>query len=155
MSGETTLPAGLPTERWIRLERSLRAPVDRVFRVWTDPEELARWLPERLEGSLAPASRSVLVWRRRRIPWDVVAVEPNRRFVVRIPWLPDESMFTTLTVRLEQEGYGTLLHLEDGPFAIDRPDAFEVWVEALEAWVEALAGLRAFLDFSVDLRPRE
>jgi uncharacterized protein YndB with AHSA1/START domain len=141
-------------ERWIRLERSLRAPTDRVFRVWTDPEEIARWLPDRIEGSLAPASRSVLVWRRRRIPWDVVAVEPNTRFVVRMPWLPDESLVTTLTITLEPEGYGTRLALEDGPFVLDRPAAFEAWEDALVAWAETLAGLRAFVDFSVDIRPR-
>jgi uncharacterized protein YndB with AHSA1/START domain len=154
VNDEMSLPVGIAAERWIRLERSFRAPTDRVFRVWTDPEELIRWLSDRVEGSLAPASRSVLVWRRRRLPWDVVSVEPNRRLVVRIPWLPDESLFTTLTVTLEPEGYGTRLRLEDGPFPIDQPATFEAWEEALEAWVETLAGLRAYVDFSVDLRPR-
>jgi uncharacterized protein YndB with AHSA1/START domain len=154
VSGDVQPFAGIPTERWIRLERSLRAPTDRVFRVWTDPEELTRWLCDKVEGSIAPASRSVLVWRRRRLAWDIVAVEPNRRFVVRIPWLPDEAVVTTLTVALEPEGYGTRLRLEDGPFPIDRPGAFDTWEEALEAWVETLANLRAFVDFSVDLRPR-
>jgi uncharacterized protein YndB with AHSA1/START domain len=149
-----TLPEGVAQERWIRLDRSFRAPPDRIFRTWTDPEELARWLPERLEGSIAPASRSVLVWRRRRIPWDIVAVEPNRRFVVRMPWLPNESLVTTLTITLEPEGYGTLLHLENGPFVIDSAAAFEAWEEAIEAWAETLAGLRAYADFSVDIRPR-
>ncbi len=149
-----TLPEGVARERWIRFDRSFRAPPDRVFRTWTDPEELARWLPERLEGSLAPASRSVLVWRRRRIPWDIVAVEPNRRFVVRMPWSADESLVTTLTITLEPEGYGTLLHLENGPFVLDRAAAFEAWEEAIEAWAETLAGLRAHVDFSVDIRPR-
>jgi len=148
------LPVGIEIERWIRLERSFRAPTDRVFRVWTDPEELARWLPDKIEGSLAPASRSVLIWRRRRVPWDVVEVEPDKRFVFRMPWSPDESLVTTITITLEDEGYGTRLRLEDGPFRLDRADAFEAWVEALTAWVEVLAGLRAYVDFSVDIRPR-
>jgi len=148
------LPEGIAAERWIRLERSFRAPTDRVFRVWTDPEELARWLPDKIEGSLAPASRSVLVWRRRRIPWDVLAVEPDDRFVFRMSWLPNEALLTTVTITLEPEGYGTRLRLEDGPFPLDRADVFEAWAEALAAWVEVLAGLRAFVDFSVDIRPR-
>ena len=115
---------------------------------------MARWLSDRVEGSIAPASRSVLVWRRRRIPWDILAVEPNRRFVVRMPWLADESIVTTLTITLEPEGYGTRLNLENGPFPIDRPEGLEAWEDALLAWAETLAGLRAFIDFSVDIRQR-
>jgi len=138
--------------RWIRMERSYRAPTDRVFRVWTDPEELPRWLPDRLEGSMAPDSRSVLVWRRRRLPIDVLEVEPDSRFVARIP--RGEADATTLTIRLEPEGYGTRLGLEDGPYAIDTPAGLEAWAEAIERWTEALAQLRAYVDFSVDLRQR-
>jgi uncharacterized protein YndB with AHSA1/START domain len=154
VNGGPTLPEGATTERWIHFERSLRATTERVFRVWTDPEELPRWLPDRLEGSLAPNSRSVLVWRRERLWWDVVAVEPNDRFSARIPWTPDESLVTTFTVLIAREGYGSRLSLDDGPFPIDRPGGLDAWARAIESWTEALANLRAFVDFSVDLRNR-
>jgi uncharacterized protein YndB with AHSA1/START domain len=146
------LPEDVAAERWIRLERSLRAPNERVFRVWSDPEELPRWLPDKLEGSLAVGSRSTLLWRRQRIWWDVTAAEPNHRFAVKMPWLPDGGVVTTFEVALEPEGYGTRLRFENGPFRIDEPGVFEAWERALEAWVEALAMLRAFVDFSTDLR---
>jgi hypothetical protein len=55
---------------------------------------------------------------------------------------------------LEPEGYGTRLRLEDGPFPLDTRERFDAWEDALEAWVESLAGLRAFVDFSVDIRQR-
>ncbi len=151
MSG-IVLPEDVAAERWIRLERSLRAPNERVFRVWSDPEELPRWLPDKLEGSLAVGSRSTLLWRRQRIWWDVTAAEPNHRFAVKMPWMPDGGVVTTFEVALEPEGYGTRLRFENGPFRIDEPGVFEAWERALEAWVEALAMLRAFVDFSTDLR---
>lgn len=151
MSG-ITLPEDVAAERWIRLERSLRAPTERVFRVWSDPEELPRWLPEKLEGSLAVGSRSTLMWRRERIWWDVTAAEPNSRFAGRMPWLPNDGLITTFTVGIEPEGYGTRLSFENGPFRIDEPGVFDAWERAVERWAEALAMLRAYVDFSTDLR---
>jgi uncharacterized protein YndB with AHSA1/START domain len=146
--------AGGGQERSLRFDRSLRATPERVFRVWTDPEELPRWLPERVEGSLAPASRSILVWRRERVWWDVVTVEPNRRFSARMAWTPDESLVTAFSVTIRPEGYGSRLLLEDGPFPLDEPGVLDAWARAIERWTEALANLRAFVDFSVDLRNR-
>ncbi len=140
--------------RWVRMHRSLNAPPERVFRAWADPEELARWFPERVEGGLAVGSRSTLVWPEQRVWWEVVEARPNRRFVFRWPWPPDERLVTTATIAIEPAGYGSRLELEDGPFPLDRPGAIDAWAQALEGWAEALAMLRAHLDFSVDLRPR-
>ncbi|MEZ4597998.1 MAG: hypothetical protein R3C32_14995, partial [Chloroflexota bacterium] len=58
----------------------------------------------------------------------------------------------TVTVRLEPEGYGTLVRLEDGPFDISRPGVIDAWAEGLEGWGEAISNLRAQVDYSVDLR---
>ena len=60
---EPSLPAGTELERWVRMRRRFDAPPDRVYRTWADPEELARWFPERVEGGLAVGSRCVLWWR--------------------------------------------------------------------------------------------
>jgi len=45
----------------------LNAPPERVFRMWADPEDLARWFPDRIEGGLAVGARSILVWPDRRV----------------------------------------------------------------------------------------
>ena len=151
---EGRLPGGTELRRTVRMVRRLNAPPERVFRAWTDPEELARWFPERIEGGLAQGARTILVWPERRIWWDVVEVHPNHTFVFRRPWLPDERVITTVRVTIDPVGYGSRLELNDGPFALAEPGVIEAWAEALEGWAEALALLRAHLDFSVDLRPR-
>ncbi len=144
----------LSSPRFVRLRRRLGASPDRVFRAWTDPEELARWFPDRIEGGLAVGSRSTLVWPDQRVWWEVIEVTPNRRFVFRWPWLPADRIVTTVTISIDPVGYGSRLELSDGPFLIAEPGVIDAWAEALEGWAEALAKLRAYLDFSVDLRWR-
>ncbi len=56
------LPAGTELQRTVRMNRRLNAPPERVSRAWSDPEELARWFPERVEGALAVGARTMLVW---------------------------------------------------------------------------------------------
>jgi len=151
---EPQLPAGIELRRWVRMRRRLDAPPDRVYRVWTDPEELARWLPERVEGGLAVGSRSIVVWSDRRVWWDVIEARPNRTFQFRWPGLAEEELVSDVRVTIDPAGYGSRLELEDGPFAIDAPGALDAWAMAIEVWTDAMAKLRAHLDFSVDLRPR-
>jgi uncharacterized protein YndB with AHSA1/START domain len=155
MGNETVAqPAGTELLRTIRMVRRLTAPPHRVSRAWSDPEELARWLPERVEGGLAVDTRTVLAWPDRRVWWDVTEARAGRVFAFRRPWLPDERIVTSVRVTFVPAGYGTRLELEDGPFALDEPDGIDAWAEALQAWTEALALLRGHLDVSVDLRTR-
>jgi uncharacterized protein YndB with AHSA1/START domain len=155
---DVTAPAakrGAPKEaiRTIRMRRRLAASPERVFRAFSDPEELARWFPEGVDGGLAVGSRTTLVWPRRRLWWEVTEATPSRRFVFRWPWDDADRLVTSVTVDVRPSGYGTLLDLEDGPFSIDSAEGLDAWAAGLEGWAEALAMLRAHLDFSVDLRP--
>jgi uncharacterized protein YndB with AHSA1/START domain len=136
------------------MRRRLEASPDRVYRAWSDPEELARWYPVMVEGGLAVGARSTLVWTDRRVWWDVVEAAPPRRFSARLPWPPDDRLVTTLKIDLLPAGYGTTLLLEDGPFPIGEPGGLDAWASAIECWAEALTLLRAQLDFSVDVRQR-
>lgn len=154
MDNDQPLPAETERRRWVRMRRRLDAPPDRVYRTWADPEELARWFPERVEGGLAVGSRSVLVWSDRRVWWEVTEARPNREFAFRWPWLADDGLVTAVRVAIEPAGYGSVLELEDGPFPLDVPGAIDAWARAIELWSDALAKLRAHLDYSVDLRPR-
>ena len=138
--------------RTVRLQRRLDAEPYRVYRAWSAPEALAEWFPEKVEGSLAVGTHSILVFPDDRIWWDVLQAEPNGRFQFRWPWLPDESYVTTVTVTISARGYGSLITLEDGPFDLTRPKVLEAYAECLEGWGTALANLRAIFDFSVDLR---
>lgn len=140
--------------RWIRLTRRFDASTERVFRAWSDPEELARWLPEQVDGGLAAGARTVLVWQDRRVAWDVQEVQPNTSFVFRRHPATTGRVATTVRVTLSPVGYGSRLELEDGPYAVDQPEALDVWADAVERWSEALTMLRAYLDFSIDVRWR-
>lgn len=148
------LPAGSDPVRTIRLVRRLNAPPERASRAWSDADELARWFPDRIEGSLAVGARSVLVWEDHRVWWEVVEARSGESFTFRRPWLPDDGLVTTVRVTFRPAGYGTVLELEDGPFPITEPGVLDAWAEGLEGWGEALAMLRAYVDFSVDLRQR-
>ena len=139
--------------RWVTITRRLDATPARVYRAWADPEELAGWFPITVEGSLAVGARTILTWHDRRIPIEVTDAEPAQTFRFRWPWLADESYVTDVTVRLAPQGYGTQLTLTDGPFDLTLPGVLDAYAEALEGWGEALAGLRAQVDFSVDIRP--
>ena len=140
--------------RTIRMERRLQASPDRVSRAWTDAEELARWLPLRVEGTLAEGARTVLVLGGRQTWWEVVEERAGELFVFRCPWLEGDRVVTTVRISIRRSGYGTALSLEDGPFAVDQPDGLDAWATALARWSEALVMLRAYVDFSVDVRER-
>ncbi len=151
---EARLAPGNEPERWVRMDRRLDAPPERAFRAWTDPEELARWLPERLEGSLAVGARTTLVWPETRTWWDVIEVHPDQTFRFRRPWPTDERLVTTVTVTVVPVGYGSRVTLEDGPFPLDVPGGVDAWATAIATWAEAMISLRAHLDMSVDVRER-
>ncbi len=140
------------TERWVRIERRLDAPMERVHRAWSDPDEMAAWFPRRVEGSLTVGTRSTLTWHDRRVPIDVLASEPPTRFQFRWSWPTEAGYQTTATVDLSPQGYGTRVVLTDGPFDLGQPGVIDAWAEALQGWGEALMNLRAQVDYSVDLR---
>ena len=148
------LPPGTEMERTVHRMQRFDAPPDRVFSAWSDPDELSRWFPRRVEGGLAVGARTVLVWPDQRTWWDVVESRRSQSFVFRWPWLRDEHLVTTVTVTIRPAGYGSRLELTDGPFPLEEPGGIDAWAEALQGWAEALAMLRAHLDFSVDIRPR-
>jgi uncharacterized protein YndB with AHSA1/START domain len=112
--------------------RRFSAPPSRLYRCWTDPEELVRWFPERIEGSLALATRSILVFPDQRVSWDVTVLQSDRRFEFRWPWLPDSAWETTVSIALEPAGYGTLMTLTDGPFDVRVPGVLDAYAEANE-----------------------
>jgi uncharacterized protein YndB with AHSA1/START domain len=132
-------PADAELPKTVKLLRRLNAPPQRVFRAWSDRDELVRWLPTQIEGSLAVGTRSTLVWPDERIWWDVAQAESPRTFVLRRPWSADERLITQATIRIEPIGYGSRVDLEDGPFPIDQPGVIEIWAKAIEHRTAALA----------------
>jgi uncharacterized protein YndB with AHSA1/START domain len=144
--------AALGEPRFVRLELKTIASPDRVYAAWADPERLRRWFPEEVRGSLAPGTRSTLMWPEKSVWWDVEQADPGRAFAFRWPWLDDDSYTTRVSIRIAPLGYGAQVWLEDGPFDLTVPGVLDAWAESNAGWGEALAFLKGFLDNSVDLR---
>lgn len=139
-------------DHWIRAQRLLDAPPDRVHRAWSDPEELASWYCRTVEGSLLVGAGSTLVWSDRQLHVDVLESDPPVRFRFRWSAADGRPAGSTVTVTIDKHGYGSRVSLEDGPFDLALPGAGQSFGAAAEAWGAALANLRARVDFGVDLR---
>jgi uncharacterized protein YndB with AHSA1/START domain len=148
---DPAVPVGL-SDQWVRAQRLLDAPPERVHRAWSDPEEVASWFCRVVEGSLLVGARSTFVWSDRTIPVDVLESEPPGRFRFRWALGAAELAWTTVTVTIDRYGYGSRVSLEDGPFDLSLPGMAQAYGEAAEGWGEAIANLRARVDFGVDLR---
>ena len=80
--GCNTLIPVIPSQ--IENEILIDAPVDVVWRVVTEPEEMDRWFSERAAYELRPgANGRIRMSARTTYTLEVEAVEPNRRFAFR------------------------------------------------------------------------
>lgn len=138
--------------RLIEMERRVDAPPDRVYRMWSDPETTRSWLSYDVRGSLMPGVRSVLVFPRHEIEIDVLRAEPNNLFSCRWIHARPEGLSTQVDVAIQPLGYGSLVRLRNGPYDTDDEATLDEYARAIEIWAAALAQLRAYVDYSVDLR---
>jgi len=152
MTDQATTGDDALREQWIRAQRLLDAPPDRVHRAWSDPEELSAWYCRSVEGSLLVGARSTLQWADRSLVIDVLESDPPGRFRFRWVMTPDRPAGSTVTVTIERYGYGSRVTLDDGPFDVTQPGIAQAFGDAAERWGQALANLRARVDFGVDLR---
>lgn len=129
--------------------RWFEAPVELVWRAFTDPDQLARWYGP---AGVTVARESVSVEARPGGPWALTMVigdrtmplsgtvtgieEPHLLVVTDV--MPDGSE-VTMTVRLSEEAGGTRLELRQGPF----PSAGAAGASA--AWGQAMDKLAALL----------
>lgn len=137
---------------FVRSQRLLDAPPDRVHRAWSDPDELSGWLCRSVEGSLMVGARSDLVWSDRRITIEILESDPPNRFGFRWAPVAGTPLTTVVTVVIERVGYGSRVTLQDGPFDLADPVAVAAFGQIAESWGAAMANLRARTDFGVDLR---
>jgi uncharacterized protein YndB with AHSA1/START domain len=115
----------------LRVERLIPAPPERVFALWTEPEQLVKWWGP--EGYQVPAIamdvRPGGSWRTTMIGTDGVtrtvsgvyrAIEPPRRLVMTWGWLDDKGgrgHETEITVTFAPAPGGTKLVLLQKEFA--------------------------------------
>lgn len=137
-----------------RIEKSvlLRAPLDKVWRAVSDAEEFGRWFGVRFDGpfvagtsvtgAITPTVVDAEIGKRQephagvRSTWQIVAVEPQRRFAYR--WHPfaidpdtdyDQEPTTLVEFTLAETPDGVLLTIVESGFdaipAARRKDSYE------------------------------
>ena len=132
-----------------RLE--LSAEIERVWKALTDPNELAKWFPERAEFDPRPGTLGWLEWDQHgRYPLRVESVEPPHRLAWSwshgpgLPFDAEQSTLVEWTLTARDEG-GTLLELRESGFRSEK-DYHENqggWTAELGELADLLEGPRA------------
>lgn len=135
-----------------RIERELhvRAPVDRVWQVITDPAYVARWFGDRAEIDLRPGGAAVFGWDAHGDSQAIVErVEPPREFAFR--WAREKGVpvaggvSTLVSFSLSPADGGTRLRLVESGFTDEvhqkeNSGGWDAELADLVAFVESTAG---------------
>lgn len=147
-------PPAADTSRVLELERVFPAPVETVYRAWTDPADLARWWgPKGMAGEvhemdLRPGGRWMTSMRRPNGDVSQVGglyevIDPPRRLVFTWAWIRDgvPGHETRVTLSFDPEGEGTRLRLRQETFQdTDARDKHaEGWGSSFDCLEEMLA----------------
>jgi uncharacterized protein YndB with AHSA1/START domain len=121
------------------------APIDRVWRAWTNPEELRRWFTDDARGSAERGATLVWVWR------DVVEARAPERVVLETA-VPGGDV-QRLEVTLRRNGDGTSVELAQS--GLPEGPGSEAMLQAMESgWLLGLAILKQYAEehFGQDCR---
>jgi uncharacterized protein YndB with AHSA1/START domain len=147
-------------EKEVLITRIFDAPRERVFRAWTDPEEVAAWYgPEqwdtprdRIHIDLRVGGRYELTMVRRggggefAIGYEIVELVEPELIVLRSDPMPEMGMQEPTVVRVELHDHGdkTRMTLSDGPLPAEgRGPAEAGWSAAFDKLSALVAGRRS------------
>jgi len=102
----------------IRLSQYINHPPARVWQALTDPALHAKWWAAGDVKAEVGHRFTLDMGKWGQQACEVIAVEPER--LLKYTFAP-ETLNTTITWRLETEGSGTRLHLEQSGFDLDSP----------------------------------
>jgi uncharacterized protein YndB with AHSA1/START domain len=113
----------------LTLKRRLKAPAEKVFSAWTDPEKIVRWFgPAETASDSVRADMDVRVGGRYRMRFKTVDGEShevggeykeviaNERLVFSWAWHSTPERESLVTITLKADGDGTLLTLHHERF---------------------------------------
>jgi uncharacterized protein YndB with AHSA1/START domain len=147
-----------------RIEREItvKAPVERVWTVLTEPEHIARWFGDSASGTAEPGGELVLGWKEYGdFPVTIERYEPPHAFAFR--WVtgtqvesgtrPVPGNSTLVEFTLAAQGDGTLLTVVESGFesldmpadqqlknAEDNTDGWRQELDELREYAESMAG---------------
>ncbi|HEU4332843.1 MAG TPA: SRPBCC domain-containing protein [Lapillicoccus sp.] len=138
------------SDQEVRITRMFEASRERVFRAWTDPDDVAVWFsPEPLTVPRDSVRIDLRVGGRYELTmqqpdgveaplgFEIVELDPPALLVLRSDPMPEAGMPEPTLVRIElhEEGSGTRMELADGPY----PTGFGVHAE--RGWLSAFGKL--------------
>ena len=153
------LPEGIAMQDVIEKEIIVRAPQERVYAALTDPEKLAGWFPDAVEGKIAPGERPILdfgEYGKSKIY--IVATDPYYYFAYR--WvsgsvtIPDGFLGDVLTrphtlveFHLEAVSEGTRVKLVESGFSTLAAEVMQTtYNDNTEGWEYMLGRLGEFAE---------
>jgi uncharacterized protein YndB with AHSA1/START domain len=145
------------TDQEVLITRIFEAPRDRVFRAWTDPDELAAWYGpahmraprERIRVDLRVGGRWELTMveldgaGELSIGYDILELVPPELLVMRSDPMPEMGMQEPTVVRVELHDHGdkTRMTLTDSPLPPEmRGHAEAGWNTALDKLAAQVGG---------------
>jgi uncharacterized protein YndB with AHSA1/START domain len=154
MSDSTPVPTA---DQEILITRIFHAPRERVFRAWTDPDEVAAWFGpehvdtprERIHIDLRVGGRYELIMIQRggggefAIGYEIIELVEPELLVLRSDPMPAMGMHEPTVVRVEFHDHGakTRMTLSDGPYPpAGRGPAEAGWKVAFDKLSALVAG---------------
>lgn len=136
----------------------IEAPADTVYRVLTEPAQIAQWFSDAAELDPRPGGDGLLTFQDRAtsqravVRLRVEAAEPPHRFAFRWDYpegvRPDESNALLVEFTLTAEGTGTRLRVTESGFdVLQRPEADKTGYHEMHSkgWDIHLASLRDYV----------
>jgi uncharacterized protein YndB with AHSA1/START domain len=145
------------SDRQVLITRIFEAPRERVFRAWTDPDQVSEWYgPEhfdtprdRIRIDLEVGGRYELTMVRRDdgaeypVGYDIVEIVEPELLVLRSDPMPEMGMQEPSLLRVEFHDHGekTRMTLSDGPYPAEMSAHAEAgWGAAFDKLATSLAG---------------
>ena len=144
------------SDRQVLITRMFEAPRERVFRAWTNPDEVAEWYgPEHFDTprdkiriDMEVGGRYELTMVRRDdgaaypVGYDILEIVEPELLVLRSDPMPEMGMHEPVVLRVEFHDHGekTRMTLSDGPYPVDaRAHAEAGWTAAFDKLAAAVA----------------
>jgi uncharacterized protein YndB with AHSA1/START domain len=133
----------------VRREVVVEAPIERVWRAITEPDQLVRWFPDKIaEVDLRPGGAMRIEWRDGEFDDGTVqVVEAPARFLFRWHGAGFDSPETSVEFTLEAVEGGTRVVVVESGFSRVREDKREsAWHDNDGGWAKELGELKAYLE---------